>query len=442
MSGQAETVLSMLEDARRSRSESAATAAETSPWQPLHSVTAAEFAAVEELGASPVVGDADAILVPEGGDVIAYGDGGAGKTTLMLDLSVHLAAGEDWLQMPIPAARRVLVIENEGPRSLFRAKIRRKLDAWDGPSLEDRLRIFDKPWSLVLFSDEGHREEIARECIDQNVDVIVAGPVTALGMIDAGTITEVRAFAGLVADIRRRSGRPLTMILVHHQNKAGTVSGAWEGVCDTLLHVQEGGNGHTIVGVQKARWDSKRHRTTLKLAWRPGERFKVEGDRDLREEVLTYLRQHPHSTAKEVAAPLEPDDASGPGIGANEKRIRDVLETEPNVFELVTGEAAKALGRRIDSKLWKVSQGPDSPDSVEVKRGAQKGCEKVAESPLKGLGYRRRTPSAWTHFRVRPPTRLGSRAARNTRTGSTTQPLPRRAEHRRPSNAWCGQRRR
>ena len=30
-----------------------------------------------------------------------YGDGGAGKTTLAIDLAFHLAAGEDWLGIPV-----------------------------------------------------------------------------------------------------------------------------------------------------------------------------------------------------------------------------------------------------------------------------------------------------------------------------------------------------
>jgi hypothetical protein len=54
-------------------------------------VTAQEFAAIEELGASALVGVDNEALIPEGGDVLFYGDGGAGKTTLTIDLACHLA---------------------------------------------------------------------------------------------------------------------------------------------------------------------------------------------------------------------------------------------------------------------------------------------------------------------------------------------------------------
>ncbi len=54
----------------------------------LRFVAAASFANVED-GADAIVGDGDNVLVPEGGDVMFYGDGGAGKTTMMVDLAIH-----------------------------------------------------------------------------------------------------------------------------------------------------------------------------------------------------------------------------------------------------------------------------------------------------------------------------------------------------------------
>ena len=41
-------------------------------------------------------------MLPEDGDVMIYGDGGASKTTLTIDLGCHLAAGDDWLGIPVP----------------------------------------------------------------------------------------------------------------------------------------------------------------------------------------------------------------------------------------------------------------------------------------------------------------------------------------------------
>ena len=84
------------------------------------------FVRVEEEGASALVGTPDAALIPEGGDVMFYGDGGAGKTSLAVDLGCHLAAGDAWLGMPVARPVAVAIVENEGPRPLFRAKLKRK----------------------------------------------------------------------------------------------------------------------------------------------------------------------------------------------------------------------------------------------------------------------------------------------------------------------------
>ena len=46
---------------------------------------------------------------------MVYGDGGAGKTTLCLDLACHLAGGDEWLGIDVAAPLSVLLIENEGP---------------------------------------------------------------------------------------------------------------------------------------------------------------------------------------------------------------------------------------------------------------------------------------------------------------------------------------
>jgi hypothetical protein len=177
-------------------------------------------------------------------------------------------------------------------------------------------------------------------------------------MEEAGTLQEVRAFTDLLADVRRRCGRALVVILVHHENKAHTVSGAWEPSGDTLLHVREAGNGHTLVYVEKARWDPERHHTTMKLAWAPGEGFRPEGERDLLAEVKQLLSDGEWRTAKEIAASEEKD-----GIGANVNIVKDLLEGHPEHFDSVTGDAAKALGRHPTAVLWEVYRAPDTPES-------------------------------------------------------------------------------
>jgi hypothetical protein len=240
---------------------------------PLSVVTVEEFAAVEEPGADALVGETNDALIPENGDAMLYGDGGAGKTTLGIDLAFHLAAGDGWLGMPVKRPVRVLLIENEGPRPLFRVKLRHKRDGWHGSALGDRLLVLERPWARFTFAEKDKRIVLAQVIAAREVDVVIVGPLARSGMNEAGTLQEVRDFMALVADARARAERRVAVVLIHHENKGGKVSGAWEGSGDTLLHVQGQGHGRTRLYIQKARWSSALHGTSLQLVWIDGDGF-------------------------------------------------------------------------------------------------------------------------------------------------------------------------
>jgi hypothetical protein len=272
----------------------------------LRIATLDEFVDVDEPGIEPVLGTEDSALIPPSGDVMVYGDGGVGKTTLMVDLACHLAAGDDWLGIAIARPRRVLLIENEGPRPLFRRKLERKRDAWTGSPLDDRLLVLEEPWGQFTYADADWRRRLAAVGRERQVDVLIVGPLTASGMDDAGTLQQVREFIARVDELRALSDRPIAVILVHHENKGGKVSGAWEGVGDTLLHVQQQGHGRLRLYVQKARWASAQHATMLQLAWAEGEGFRlVEGEPTRPErtwdDIETYVLEHGGCAWNEVA---------------------------------------------------------------------------------------------------------------------------------------------
>ena len=234
-----------------------------------------------------------------------YGDGGAGKTTLTIDLACHLAAGDDWLGIPIPNAVNVLLIEREGPRPLLRRKARRKLDGWTGSELEGRVRVWEAPWATFTFADAGARRELADLIRSEAIDVVIVGPLNRVGMDEAGTLQEVRDFTELVRDTRQLAGRPVAVLLIHHENKGGKVSGAWEGAGDTLIHVQAQGHGHTRLHIQKARWASSYHGQTLHLRWADGEGFELEDEGPARPErvwndIAEYVRAHGGCSWNEV----------------------------------------------------------------------------------------------------------------------------------------------
>jgi AAA domain len=351
-----------------------------------------DFASVDEPGVDAVVGDPDNVLIPAGGDIMVYGDGGAGKTTLTVDAAFHMASGEDWIGLPIQRPVRVLLIECEGPRALFRKKLRHKLNFWKSGPVNAQLHVLEAPWATFSFASETWRVDLARTVAGLQVDVVIAGPLARIGMDGAGTLQEVVAFMALINDVRRRSGQLLTTVLIHHENKGGAVSGAWEGSGDTLLHVQAAGNGHTVVHVQKARWSSEHHGKTLKLAWADGESFELEGDRDYITEIRELLSERPWRTVKEIAKPADEG-----GIGAGDKTIKSILEKHPDLFEMRTGDAAKALGRTGNAKVYGTSMDCVEPqnavDAVDRKRRSEEGAKVVLRpaSPLRDAVLPERT---------------------------------------------------
>jgi len=303
------------------------------------------FAAVEEPGADPLVGVTDEVLIPAGGDVMVYGDGGAGKTTLMNDLALHLAGPRDWLGFQIPRAVNVLVVENEGPRPLLRRKLARKLAGGPGPPPPDRQTGFVGPGGGFTFATAEWQAALATAVGEHEIDVLIAGPLTRIGMTGAGTLQEVNEFMAFIDAVRQQCGRQLTVILVHHENKGGTVSGAWEGSGDTLLHVEARGNGFTHLHIQKARWSSQAHGTSLDLAWTDGESFRIKESRDLLAEIEELLSDGAWRTVNEIVV----------AVGAGKASVRQVFNEHGDRFAVATGEDARSLGRSPRAKLYRLA---------------------------------------------------------------------------------------
>jgi AAA domain/Toprim-like len=306
----------------------------------LRIATLDEFVGVDESGGDALLGSDDDALIPENGDVMVYGDGGVGKTTLVIDLACHFAAGDAWLGIEVARPLRVLLIENEGPRPRFRHKLRRKRDAWAGLPLGDRLRVFEEPWGGFSYADAEWRARLAGAVRELELDVVAVGPLTASGMDLPGTIQECRDFLALVDEARAASGRGFVNLVVHHENRGGKVSGAWEGVGDTLLHVTQQGHGHLRLYVQKARWSSEHHATTIQLAWAAGESFTVEeqvelDDETIRERITAAIATDPGKSSSWLAEQT-------PGVGdKRRKSVRDELLREGVIVNVAKNAAGQ-----------------------------------------------------------------------------------------------------
>lgn len=282
-----------------------------------------DFAAVNEVSAEPILGTTEDTVLAAGGMMMIYGKGGGGKTTLELDMAMHLAQGEDWLGIPVPKPVNVLVLENEGPRGMFRVKLRNKLSHW--PHFTGNIYVSEEPWAEFTFASDVHRDALVNVILTHEIDVIMAGPVLRLGMSGGGTPDDVRLFEQLIQKVRSSIDRAVAVVLVHHENKATTVSGAWEGVPDTLVHVYSYGPGSTRVEWEKVRWGSSLHSQTWKLHWGDGMSFVPEVtpsdedvDAEIREKIIEAVANQPGLMGREI------EDAVGKRKERTNK-IRDQL---------------------------------------------------------------------------------------------------------------------
>jgi hypothetical protein len=263
-------------------------------------VAADIFAATDEPDAEALVVDANgSTVIPSAGSVMVYGAGGAGKTTLELDLACHLAAGADWLDGLLRPVRPLTIgwVENEGPRREFRLKVGRKLANWGGRLDPERLQVLTEPWAGLTLRDETRRAELAAAIEHHHLDLLIAGPLHSLGMVGGGTPDDINVFESYIADLQARLPRRIAISILHHDNRAGKVSGAWEARPDLLVHVQGAGHGHLRVFWQKSRWSSALHATTTRLAWADGEGFALEEEGPARPErtwddIAAYVLEH------------------------------------------------------------------------------------------------------------------------------------------------------
>lgn len=273
------------------------------PTEPVRIADLGEFSSVAEITADALLGSSDETILPADGILLMYGDGGAGKTTLTLDAVFHFAGARKWLGLEVEHALRVLVIENEGPRGKFRQILKAKSEAWNG-DVASSIFVLEEPWSRFSLREPDHRSAIADAVNELQIDVVVLGPLATVGMVGGGTPDEISAFEALLRKLRARLERPVAFWIIHHENKAGDVSGAWERVPDTLVHVQGAGNGHTRFVIRKARWSSEYHGRTINLEWQDGRSFSVAEEvvRDLYVDVLEAFKADDQwRTSKETA---------------------------------------------------------------------------------------------------------------------------------------------
>jgi hypothetical protein len=341
-------------------------------------VTLHDFVSVTEDTAEPLIGDRNDSLLPVNGLLLMYGDGGAGKTTLSVDALAHLASGTDWLNNQVQQPLRILLIENEGPRGPFREMLARKVERWNGNTFTPNVHVLEEPWTYFTLKEPDYRHALADQIDRHEIDLVIVGPLASIGAKGTGTPDDVNEFVEMVGDLRRQTERVFALWIVHHENKQGDVSGAWERVPDTLVHVSAQGNGRTRVNWRKVRWSSRLHGTTTNLLWDDGG-FTIDEARirDLHLELVEAFQNDDRWRTAREAAGL---------VSANQDKVRlaliNLVENGRMSFEI------GPEGRKPNAKCWRLRSDSDSlshHESHDLLGGGPEATDSPTP-PIRGVG--------------------------------------------------------
>lgn len=297
--------------------------------------TAAEF--VESFEESPraLLGENGETILPAGGLVILGGEAGSGKTTLTLDALAHLAGGRPWLTYPVAEPLRVLVIENEGPRAEFRAKLKAKANACEWPFLPNVI-VLEEPWARFSFANPADRQALREYIRSNRVDLVIADPLDSLGITGAGTPEDTRTFVQYLRECGLHDPvNPCAYWILHHFGKdergsvIGRLRGAWGDHADTVLGLELADGHASRLTYGKLRHATMPAKPTIILAWdttsrgyrivdatAQAEQRRADALAELQPAATAWVRDNPGKSTRAASA----------GIALATKRDRTLAE--------------------------------------------------------------------------------------------------------------------
>ena len=155
-------------------------------------------------------------LLPPQGILFVGGEPKVGKSLLVANLALSLAAGVDRIGFPIPAPRRVLVCQFELPVAQFVSRLALMRRAV-GPAADERLLVDTRASGHLLSAAQGlgHFVEAAKAAA---AEVIVLDPLYSAHDQDEN---DTRAMASLCQSLLRlRDASRAALVVVHHVRKS------------------------------------------------------------------------------------------------------------------------------------------------------------------------------------------------------------------------------
>ena len=334
-------------------------------------MSAQDFIALQVVPPPPLWGDDEHALLVQGGLGLFAGRPGTGKTTLLVDLVLHLAAGLPYpptdpdnvrapRTWPVPRPLNIALIENEGPLELFRDKLRRKMESFPH-ELVGYVGVQVWRWGAFSFADPTAFGKALLELDEKKIDLVVGDPLGLLGVEGVGSPDETGRFVTRLRQLGLGTSR--AFLLVHHfrqkrdkeDDELSALSGAWSQHLDSLITLAQGGAANEVrLAFPKLRWARAEVPKPLvlgKVYARAGfEALAEEDDVSLFEPKLVARLEETRERGDGYHGWLVATKLAA-GIGQR-KAVESALENAPHLFVMREGIAAKELGAKANSKLW------------------------------------------------------------------------------------------
>jgi hypothetical protein len=122
-----------------------------------------------------------------------------------------------------------------------------------------------------------------------------------------------------------------------------------------MLALEKRSDNHARLSFAKVRWQGRERHPYLLVFDSETETFtfvkeEEAEERDYFVDVEAFLAGKPPKTSREIATAIQ----------ASWERVEETLEAHPDRFDRLTGEAAKAAGRKVNAVLW-VLASPEKP---------------------------------------------------------------------------------
>src|SRR5262249_30295914 len=181
-----------------------------------HAQSVLSLAQLVEQGSQPVPCLVEPGLLPAQGILFIGGEPKVGKSLLVANLALSLAAGSNRTGFPIPTARRVLICQFELPLPQFVSRLtvmRRSL----GPAADHHLLVDTRAAGHLLSAPQGLQHFLAAAQA-ASAEVIILDPLYSTHDQDEN---DTRAMAALCqALLRLRDASRAALIVVHHVRKS------------------------------------------------------------------------------------------------------------------------------------------------------------------------------------------------------------------------------